>query len=475
MDVNAWLQYLETLHPRAMELGLERIRTVAERLNCLSFTCPVITVAGTNGKGSTVAFLSEIWRSAGYRVGTYTSPHLFQFQERIQYDGQNISTVALLDAFETVEAARGAVALTYFEFTTLAAFVFFQKQKPDVLVLEVGLGGRLDAVNIVDPTLAVITPIGLDHCEWLGSDRAQIAVEKAGIMRANIPVIIGDREPPHTLLERAIELKTSVYALGKDFDYTINSTVVPRLVRGIQKYCGITETLGPADKPRDDVLVERDDEAVLQGERWCWRGKEGEYIHLPLPKLSMENAAVAIQAVECLQQLRPVSKAAIAEGVAEAFLPARQQWIAGTPEHVCDVAHNPHGVASLAEALARKKTRGKTHAIWSMLADKDLPGSVQPLLPEVDHWYVAPLVTARAATLTQLTEALKTVGAHSVISFDHVKSAYFAARDRAAPEDRILIYGSFYTVAEVMPLLSPSGLSGYNRANSFLQKEKHDG
>ncbi len=391
-------------------MGLERVAAVAQRLPLQRPGKYVITVAGTNGKGSTVAFLEAIARAAGLRVGAFTSPHLLRYNERIRVDGVDASDEALVAAFERIEAARGEVALTYFEFGTLAALLIFEQAGLDLALLEVGLGGRLDAVNIVDADVAVITTVDLDHQEFLGTDREAIGFEKAGILRAGRPCVLAEKDPPSSVLQRA-------YALGAF------------AIRG-----------------HSDYLID----ALEDG--WRWR-EPGYQIDLPNPALEApaqrENAAAAIAALRALDLA--VSDAAIRKGVRSACVPGRLQRLPGAPERVLDVAHNPQGARQLGLWLAANPR--PTVAVFSALADKDLLGIVAPVAPHVRAWHLGPITDAGPRGLSAQALAQRLEGALDPAALHlhpSLLAALAAATAQAGPAGRVLVFGSFHTVAEAM-------------------------
>lgn len=396
-----WLNYLEKLDPHKIRLGLERIQTVAKVLSLTSFSCPVITVTGTNGKGSTVAFLEAIYLAAGFRVGAYTSPHLFCFNERIRLNGKEVSDQDLITAFASIENARRNVPLTYFEFTTLAALQIFQQNNLDIIILEVGLGGRLDAVNIIDADVAVISSIGIDHTDWLGKDRDSIAREKAGIFRANKMAVYGDNYPPNSIYQIANELETRLYIAERDFFYQKNENV------------------------------------------WHWKNNHVELKRLPLPKLACQNAATALMTIDLLQSRLPVNIAAIHSGLQRANIPARFQKIG---QCILDVAHNPDAAAFLAQQLQQEPCHGKTLAVVGMLADKDITGTLANLKDCVQEWYVGGLNGARGAPASILVESLRQIDVKRCYNHASVGEAFLAARAASSSEDRIVVFGSFYTV-----------------------------
>lgn len=401
----AWLSYIETLHPHVIALGLERVQTVGKRLDVLAPSCPVITVAGTNGKGSCVTFAQAILTAAGYRVGTYTSPHLLRFQERACCDGVEFPEEEWVAAFTRVERARGDTLLTYFEFTTLAALLLLQQARVDVLVLEIGLGGRLDAVNSVAPDVAVITTIAMDHMEWLGHTRNAIATEKAGIMRATKPVVIGDTDPPANLLAHAAQINAPAYCLNRDFHIKQADT------------------------------------------RWDWLSATTSYYHLPLPHLPLQNAATALMALECLRCQLPITPAHIAQGIASAYLPGRFQYIKPC---ILDVAHNPAAAELLALRLRQHPISGHNLAVVSVLADKDIAGTLHPLLADIDTWYVAGLPVTRGATAEILAKHLQELGVVAYHKAPTVATALRAAISACTDQDRVVVFGSFHTVAAAL-------------------------
>lgn len=406
-----WLGRLEQQHPKAIDMGLERVGQVADRLGVRGLGCPVITVGGTNGKGSTVATLVSIYRAAGLRVGSYTSPHLLRFNERVCLDGRPVDDATLVAAFERVEAARGEVSLTYFEFTTLAAFVVFRDAGLAVAVLEVGLGGRLDAVNVVDADVAVVTSVGIDHVEFLGDTREQIGGEKAGIFRAGRPAICGDSDPPPTLLAAATALRTPLQRRGIDYDF------------------------------------------AAAGEGWSWRGPGRLLEGLPRPALALENAATALAALYAAPL--GVPEAALREGLRCARLAGRLQPVAQAPLVLLDVAHNPHGALFLMRQLPPASPEQRTLAVFAMLADKDNGGVIDACLGRIDAWFVAGLEGPRAQRASVLVELLRERGCPVAGRYGTVAAALAAARQQARPTDRILVFGSFYTVAAAQEALGP--------------------
>jgi dihydrofolate synthase / folylpolyglutamate synthase len=410
--LDEWLAHCERLHPKTIELGLERVAAVARRMN-LAFDCPVFTVAGTNGKGSTCAMLEAILGQAGYRSGVYTSPHLVRFEERCRIRGQMVDPGSLVPHFEAVEAAREGVTLSYFEFTTLAILRHLALSGLDVVILEVGLGGRLDAVNIIDPDCAVITSIDLDHMEYLGPDRESIGREKAGIMRSGRPVIVGDPMPPSSLARHAAEIGADLWRLGVDF----------------------------------------------HGDRtqWNWSGRQRRFSGLAFPALrganQLINAAGVLAALEALHERLPVNAQAVRNGLAMVELTGRFQIVPGEPTLVLDVAHNPHSVAALAANLDAMGFFPTTHAVFGAMADKDLGEMFRRVGPLIDHWCFADLPGARAASAVDLqARMLAQVNRPGVMSSVHgsPQLALEAAVLAANPADRIVVFGSFLTVGGIL-------------------------
>lgn len=394
-------------------MGLERVGVVADRLKARQFAAPVITVAGTNGKGSTVATLVAVGRAAGWRVAHYTSPHLLDFNERIGINGECIGDAELVRALGAVEAMRGDISLTYFEHTTLAALHWFQQQAPDLIVLEVGLGGRLDAVNLVDATVTVITSIDLDHQDWLGDTIAEIAREKAGVMRPQRPVILGEREPHAVLLEQARSLAAPVWVKGQDYDFSV----------------AITD--------------------------WQWQGRDGVlWPSLPLPRVICDNAATALAALQALSQVSAlqIDQAAVCKGLPDAFVTGRLQRLPGLPEIWLDVGHNPHGARFLWQHLPKALPQQRTHAVFAMLQDKDVAGVVAASQASVDCWWLAGLPGPRGLTAAQLADRASAALSHVPAGGQYacVEDALQAARQAAQGNDRIIVFGSFLTVAAVL-------------------------
>jgi len=412
--LSEWLAHCEKLHPLAIEMGLGRLRLVAERMQ-LALKVPVITVAGTNGKGSTCAMLEAIYLQAGYKTGVYTSPHLVQFEERCRLQGESPPAAQFASAFEQVEQARGEISLTYFEFSTLAILKMMAQAELDVVILEVGLGGRLDAVNLIDAECAIITSIDLDHTALLGNDRETIGLEKAGIMRAGKSVVLSDPVPPGSILQHAKDLGADLWLMGQDFNFS------------------------------GDQL------------QWSWAGRGRRYSGLAYPALrganQLLNASGVLAALEIMRPQLPVTAQAIRNGLAMVALTGRFQIVPGEPILVLDVAHNPHSVAALAANLDAMGFYPCTHAVFGAMADKDLPGMLKKVLPMVDAWYFTDLPLPRATTAAQLKDHWQQMNKRQDVKASQHGSpqkALEAAITAAGPTDRILVFGSFYTVGGVL-------------------------
>ena len=436
-SLDDWLAYISAQHPSTIALGLDRVREVLGRMALgpvipaasvipasvipvdsvipaeAGIHCCVITVGGTNGKGSTCAMLETILLEAGYRVGTYTSPHILRYNERVRLQGEDADDETLVRSFERVEAARGATPLTYFEFGTLAAFAVFAEAGVEAMVLEVGLGGRLDAVNVVDADCSIVVSVDIDHVELLGGDRESIGFEKAGIFRAGRPAIFGAANPPARLVEHARSIGADLQVLGRDFR--------------VETHPG----------------------------QWDFIGRRGAKHALPVPALrgrwQLDNAAAAMAALDELAGRLPVSLGEVKRGLANVRLPGRLQSLPGRPQVVLDVAHNPHAARALADALGDMGFFENTYAVFAMLADKDIGGVVDAVKSRIDAWYVAASESERAAPATRVAEILGEHGVRSPVrTFANVEAALAAARGDAGSNDRIVVFGSFTTVAEAL-------------------------
>ncbi len=414
-NLKQWLSYLEKLHPNEIDMGLVRVQEVAQRLRLPRIAQKVVTVTGTNGKGSTCALLASLVAAQGLSVGVYSSPHLLRYNERVRINGQEVSDEQLCAAFSAVEAARAEVSLTYFEMGTLAAFWLFTQSQLDIVILEVGLGGRLDAVNIVDADIAVVTSIGIDHKDWLGDTRDSVAYEKSGIFRSQRPAVCGDLDPPEQLLTQAALLNTPLVLRGRDFDLAFS------------EQC------------------------------WHWRGLDGQghAIHLqniPLLSLPTENAAVALQVYALLDL--PWQPQVVIDALSQASMQGRLQnitvqWQGRSLQLMLDVAHNPHAAQYLANRLAAQPIKGRRLAVLGVLDDKDLVGVLDCMQAHIANWAVAALPTTRSFRVERLHSTLETRGA-AVVSYSTVAEAIEAQCTQASEDDQIIIFGSFYTVAEAL-------------------------
>jgi dihydrofolate synthase/folylpolyglutamate synthase len=410
--LDGWLDYIGRQHPSAIALGLERVTRVLERLE-LRFESPVIEVGGTNGKGSTCAMLESVLRAAGYRTGLYTSPHLLRYNERVRIDGREANDAELCDAFAAVESVRGDVPLTYFEFGTLAAAWLFAQRALDAVVLEVGLGGRLDAVNAFDADCAILTSIALDHVELLGGTRESIGREKAGIFRRGRPAVIADPHPPRSVIDAAEAVGARLVLLGRDF------------------------------------RVERADD------QWSYVGPAGRRAGLAHPALrgaiQLRNAAAALCALDELRDRLPVTMQDLRRGLSDVALPGRFQLLPGRPQVVLDVGHNPEAARILADNLAASGFAPHTTAVFGMLRDKDIGAVLREMAPRVTRWHVATLAGPRGSTADGLRDALLQAGVSAPISaFDSPAQAFSAAQNLSGQDDKIVVFGSFLTVGEVM-------------------------
>ncbi len=407
-----WLSYLESLHPKTIALGLDRVSQVKYRLNLVP-SFPVIVVGGTNGKGSVCAMLEAMLHAAGYKVGCYTSPHLLHYNERVRINKQQVNDAELCASFAQIEQARDEVALTYFEFGTLAAMQCFIEHGVDVAILEVGLGGRLDAVNVFDADCAVVASVDIDHIDYLGDNREQIAFEKAGIFRAGQVAICADNDVPQALTDYAIQIGATLWRIGHEFGFS------------------------------------------RQPLQWDYRSVSGTRASLPFPALrgafQLNNASAALAVLDALMDRLPVSMEAVRRGLVEVQLAGRFQLIPGKPQLILDVAHNPHAARSLAQNLAALPPGSHTYAVLAMLKDKDMAGVVEVMKPHIDTWLVAGINAPRGAGAEELAGVLACAGVRgAVLTFPCTAAAIKHACDVASENDRIAIFGSFYTVAEAM-------------------------
>ena len=412
-SLKGWLDWQESLHPLAIDLGLDRAARVFHTLNPDCIKPPTITVAGTNGKGSCIAYLEAIYRAQGYRVGAYSSPHILKYNERIKIDGVPVPDEVICEAFARIESVRGNTSLSYFEFGTLAALDIFWRSGLDIQLLEVGLGGRLDAVNIVDPDVSLITSISIDHVDWLGATRELIGREKAGIFRAKIPAIVGDPDPPDSLVQSAADKNVRLYCINKDFSYKKQSAT------------------------------------------WDWFAGIKHIDQLPEPGLKGEhqyrNASVVILAVNMLSESLPVSDRSIRLGLANARLLGRFQLINDKIPVLLDVGHNPEAVKTLVEYLSGTFPGRKIHAVFSMMKDKDISAVLEIMNPVVYDWFIAPLANPRAATECFMREIFSQSPITRVsFGFSSFVQAYDAAKKRSQEGDLLLVFGSFFLVSDCL-------------------------
>jgi dihydrofolate synthase/folylpolyglutamate synthase len=412
-SLQGWLKWQESLHPLVIDLGLERAAQVFRALNPDYVKPPTITVAGTNGKGSSIAYLEAIYTAQGYRVGAYTSPHILKYNERIKIDGKPVADEKICEAFARIEAVRGDISLSYFEFGTLAALDIFQRAGVDIQLLEVGLGGRLDAVNIVDPDVALVTSISIDHVEWLGGTREAIGREKAGIFRAKTPAITGDLEPPQSLVQSAIDQHALLYCIGRDFSYN------------------------------------------KQAAGWDWFSGDRRMQQLPEPGLKGEhqyrNASAVILAVTKMAEKLPVTEQAIRQGLENVRLAGRFQLIDGDIPVLLDVGHNPQAVKTLADYVTAVFPGRRVHAVFSMMKDKDIAGVLEIMNLVVYDWFFAPLTNPRAAS----ESVMRDIFAQSSVSrvsfgFAGFAEAFSAAKKQSREGDLLLVFGSFFLVSECL-------------------------
>jgi len=416
MNLSDWLRYIESTHPTSIDLTLDRIKTVVERLH-LNFSFPIITVGGTNGKGSTCAMLESIYKAAGYKVGCYTSPHFLHFNERIKVNAIPVSDEIICEAFSKIEAARKDISLTYFEYGTIAAMIIFANADLDVAILEVGLGGRLDAVNVFDSDCAIVTTIDLDHMDYLGHTREAIGVEKAGIYRSHKTAICGDFDPPKSLIQHCESIHADLKVIGKDFAYEVHHNSFDFLI--------------------DTSFV----------------------LNLPLPKLQgdfqLANATSALMSVKVMEEKLPLTTEAIKQGLVSTLLPGRFHEVRFNPSLVMDVAHNPQAATSLSLNLKKHAVKGKTIAVFSILKDKDIYSVTKALRGDINQWCIAEIQNERAASIDIIKKAIQQADSSAhIVSFKNIQEAYNFALKEVTINDRIIVFGSFYTVADIMKVIS---------------------
>ncbi|NVN81621.1 MULTISPECIES: bifunctional tetrahydrofolate synthase/dihydrofolate synthase [unclassified Vibrio] len=401
-SLEMWLDYLSNIHTSAIDLGLDRVQAVASRANLTKPAQHVITVAGTNGKGSTCALMEAILLDAGYSVGVYSSPHLIRYNERVRINGQDLSDEKMVQSFDFIEKERGEISLSFFEYGTLAALRAFQTEAVDVVLLEVGLGGRLDATNIVDHDVSVITSLAVDHVDWLGDDINVIGFEKAGIYRSGKPAICGQPKPPATVAAHADDIKAEFYQVGIQYTYDVD------------------------------------------GDTWNWRSGAFQLESLPIPSLPLPNAATALMALGTSEL--SISDVNVVNGMKNAQLPGRMQQISDQPVIVLDVAHNPHSAEYFAQQVTKQYAGKNLHVVVAMLHDKDIPATLEVLAPITTHWYPASLQGPRAATAAELCKSLP----QGVEQYSNPVSAFEAALASVQGDDVVLVVGSFHTVGEVL-------------------------
>jgi dihydrofolate synthase/folylpolyglutamate synthase len=421
-SLDEWLAFIERQHPKAIALGLERVEEVRARLGVVP-ACPVITVGGTNGKGSTCAMLESILRCAGYRTGLYTSPHLLRYNERVRIDSHEASDDALCAAFEAVEQARGATPLTYFEYGTLAAAWLFAREPLDAWILEVGLGGRLDAVNVFDADCAVLTSVDMDHMDYLGPTREDIGREKAGIFRRGRPAVVADAKPPKSVFDVAAAKGAGLLLGGRDFGFSAEKS------------------------------------------QWVYWGPGGKRPALAYPALrgpiQLVNAAASIAALDTQRERLPVAMQDIRRGLAEVEVPGRFQMLPGRPSVILDVGHNPQAARNLAANLADSGFAPETHAVFGALRDKDIAGVVRALAGRITRWHLAGLPGPRGTSAAELAEILRAEGIKAPVELHETPAqAFEAARVQAGETDKIAVFGSFLTVAAIMQHLAARGTPG---------------
>ncbi|CAK3068607.1 bifunctional folylpolyglutamate synthetase/dihydrofolate synthetase [Vibrio crassostreae] len=401
-SLEMWLDYLSNIHTSAIDLGLDRVQAVASKANLTKPAQHVITVAGTNGKGSTCALMEAILLDAGYSVGVYSSPHLIRYNERVRINGQDLSDEKMVQSFDFIEKERGEISLSFFEYGTLAALRAFQTEAVDVVLLEVGLGGRLDATNIVEHDVSVITSLAVDHVDWLGDDINVIGFEKAGIYRSGKPAICGQPKPPATVAAHADDIKAEFYQVGIQYTYDVD------------------------------------------GDTWNWRSGAFQLESLPIPSLPLPNAATALMALGTSEL--NISDVNVVNGMKNAKLPGRMQQISDQPVIVLDVAHNPHSAEYFAQQVTKKYAGKNLHVVVAMLHDKDIPATLEVLAPIATHWYPASLQGPRAATTAELCQSLP----EGVEQYLNPVAAFEAALASVKGDDVVLVVGSFHTVGEVL-------------------------
>ncbi|GBL32567.1 bifunctional protein FolC [Methylophilaceae bacterium] len=416
MNLTDWLGYIESIHPSTIDLTLERIKIVIERLN-LDISFPILTVGGTNGKGSTCSILESIYKEAGYKVACYTSPHFLNFNERIKIQALAVSDEVICEAFSRIESAREGVTLTYFEYGTIAAMIIFSKAHVDVAILEVGLGGRLDAVNVFDADCAIVTTVDLDHMDYLGHTREAIGFEKAGIYRTEKTAICGDFDPPQSLINYAEFIHADLKIIGKDFGYEAHHDSFDFLI--------------------DSTFV----------------------MNLPLPKLQgdfqLANATNALMAVKAMEDKLPLTEISIQKGITLTLLPGRFQEVKKMPSLIFDVAHNPQAARSLSHNLKTHVVPGKTIAVFSILKDKDIFGVINVLNLDIDDWFIAEIQNERAASIETISNTIQKINPSAHIeAFRNIQEAYQFASKEVTRNDRIIVFGSFFTVADIMKIIS---------------------
>jgi dihydrofolate synthase/folylpolyglutamate synthase len=417
-SLKGWLDWQETLHPKSIDLGLDRVTQVFQRLNPYGKKPITMTVAGTNGKGSSIAFLDAIYRAQGLRVGAYTSPHIIKYNERIKINGTAVSDELICESFTRIETVRENVSLSYFEFSTLAALDIFARADLDIQLLEVGLGGRLDAVNIIDPDATIVTNISLDHTAWLGETREAIGFEKAGVFRPNTAAIISDPHPPWSLINYADKIQAPLARIGHEFDYQKHSS------------------------------------------DWSWKSSTNKLNALPFPRLKgthqYRNAAAVLTAIQALQDKIPVSEQAIKQGLRTAYLPGRFQIINTEPPVLLDVSHNAQAAQALADYLQEEFKAKPVHAIFTMMNDKDKQSVIKLMQAFIKHWYISPLDNPRNSKKADLVDAFQQCNIEQVsFDFNDFMSTFQAAKTNAQSDNGlVLVFGSFFLVSEYLSLFS---------------------